>query len=204
MPNPLPRCSGAASSTPRMIAWALPSCSRCSAPRALGIMALRRPGLHVRMLQRPDPGRCARVLRHGTGRAVLCLLPAGFTPRWRTPVASLLVQMVVDQLPLPVGELRPAPGLHHVRGPGVLHPDHRGPVRAPRAASRMQNVPTARWDIPFLPVGLHPGGHRSSIVVLLRYKPQYTWPGLDHRAPWHSRLLPVVPSPGQAPRTACS
>jgi basic amino acid/polyamine antiporter, APA family len=72
--------------------------------------------------------------------------------------------------------LQPVAGLHHLRGAGLLHSHHRGPVRAALQAPDAPR-PYKALGYPVLPA-LYIAMAAWICIVLLRYKPQYTWPGL--------------------------
>ena len=97
-------------------------------------------------------------------------------PKYKTPAAGLIDSGSVGGVSLFVGIVRTIARLHYFRGAGLLYPDDSGIVcSALQAAGCRGRI--RRWDIRCC---------RRSIsrmagwicIVLLRYKPQYTWPGI--------------------------
>ena len=130
-----------------------------------------------RLRQRPDPRRGARLLRHGQGWPVLSQRGASCIRRYKTPVAfRCMVQLVwtcvlcvsgsygqlLDYIifAVLVFYILTIVGLFVLRR---KHPDAERPYRA--------------IGYPVLPA-MYIVMALFIDVVLLRYKPQYTWPGL--------------------------
>ena len=153
------------------------------------------PDLHLRLRQWTDPRRRARLLRDGQGWPVL---PQSGTlhPKYKTPTISLFVQcawtcilclsgtygQLLDYIifAVLVFYILTIIGLFVLRR---TQPNAHRPYRA--------------IGYPVLPA-IYIVMALFIDVVLLRYKPQYTWPGLDHRSVRHSGVLPVVAPDGAA------
>ena len=128
------------------------------------------------LLQRPDSGRLARLLRHGQGRIV-------FQERGQT--ASYVQDAGgfadgadgLDLHSVRLRQLRPTARLHHLRRAGVLHPDDLWVVRVCGDTRPNAERPYRAIGYPVLPA-IYIVMALFIDVVLLRYKPQYTWPGL--------------------------
>ena len=136
----------------------------------------RHHDFRLRLLQRPDSLRRARLLRHGQGWSVLSQRRASCIPSYKTPAVSLMVQMVwtcVLCISGSYGQLLDyiifAVLVFYVLtifGLFVLrrtHPEAERPYKA--------------VGYPILPA-IYIVMALFIDVVLLRYKPQYTWPGL--------------------------
>ena len=87
------------------------------------------PDLHLRLRQRADAGRRARLLRHEPRRAVLQVggQAASALPHAGGGAAGA---GVLDGGALRLRLLQPVAGLHHLCGAGVLHSHHRRAVCA--------------------------------------------------------------------------
>ncbi len=98
------------------------------------IMAVRHSDLNLWLQQWTDPGGRPRVLRHGEEWPVL---PQRGTAASQVPHSGALAADAVrlDLHSVYLGQLWTATRLHHFRGAGVLHPDHRRPVCAAGEAS---------------------------------------------------------------------
>ena len=82
----------------------------------------------------------------------------------------------LDLHPVRLRKLRTVARLHHLRGAGVLHPDHLGLFVLRRTRPDAER-PYRAIGYPVLPA-IYIVMALFIDIVLLRYKPQYTWPGL--------------------------
>ena len=82
----------------------------------------------------------------------------------------------LDDTPVRLGLLQPVARLHYLRRAGLLHPHHSWPVRSALQAARCAAALQSFWLSVF--AGLYIVMATVICAALLRYKPQYTWPGL--------------------------
>ncbi|CAA9377207.1 MAG: Uncharacterized amino acid permease, GabP family, partial [uncultured Gemmatimonadetes bacterium] len=145
----------------------------------------RHPGEHLRLHQRADPGRGARVLRHGARRAVLC--PRGRPEPQRRSRVGAGGAGRVDGAADADRHLRPAARLRDLRGAALLRADDvRAVLAAPEAAGPAAAVQGVRLSpgagavrVLGLRRGGHPAGGQARVLVL----------GADPGSAGHSRLL---------------
>ena len=107
-------------------------------------------GLDVRVRQRPDSGRSARLLRHGAGWAVLQVHRQPGPENFRSGHVAGVAMRVGLSAHLDRPLQRPA-GLCYLRSAAVLHSDDQRNLRAPSHAARRWSGRIARSGTPCCP-----------------------------------------------------
>ncbi len=112
-------------------------------------------------------------------------------PKYKTPVAGLLVQACWTARVVRIGVVQPVARLHHLRGAGVLHPDHRRVVRAAASSGRRRRRPYRRCRIPGAPGALHRDGGMDLYRIIAIQAPVHM-AGPCARSHWESRVFFLV------------
>ena len=123
-----------------------------------------------------DSGWLARILRHGQGRTILRLgRQAASAFQDSTPFSHGAGG--VGQRTVPERKLRSVTRLYNFCGPALLCAYLGGICLFCAARVPMRRDRIAPWDYPWLPA-IYIVMALFIDIVLLLYKPQYTWPGL--------------------------